>query len=99
MSSGPIPESSAQNDAASFERLKQGMKAAWSVGDFGQVAKYTADEGVIFIGRLPIRAGMDVLDVACGTGNLAIPAARAGARVSGVDIAENLIVQARERAA
>lgn len=99
MSSGPVPENSAQNDAASFERLKQGMKAAWSAGDFGQVAKYTADEGVIFIGRLPIRAGMDVLDVACGTGNLAIPAARAGASLSGVDIAENLIVQARERAA
>jgi 2-polyprenyl-3-methyl-5-hydroxy-6-metoxy-1,4-benzoquinol methylase len=87
------------NDPESLQRLKQGMKAAWSAGDFGQVAKYTADEGAIFIGRLPIRAGMDVLDVACGTGNLAIPAARTGARVSGVDIAENLITQARARAA
>jgi ubiquinone/menaquinone biosynthesis C-methylase UbiE len=87
------------NDPESFQRLKQGMKAAWSAGDFGQVAKYTADEGVIFIGRLPIRAGVDVLDVACGTGNLAIPAAHAGARVTGVDIAENLIIQARARAA
>jgi ubiquinone/menaquinone biosynthesis C-methylase UbiE len=87
------------NDPESLQRLKQGMKAAWSAGDFGQVAKYTADEGAIFIGRLPIRAGMDVLDVACGTGNLAIPAARTGARVSGVDIAENLIIQARARAA
>jgi len=40
-----------------------------------------------------------VLDVACGTGNTAIPAARAGAVVTGVDIAPNLLVQARERAA
>jgi ubiquinone/menaquinone biosynthesis C-methylase UbiE len=79
--------------------VKQGMQAAWSAGDFGQVAKYTAAEGELFISRLPIRAGMDVLDVACGTGNLAIPAARTGARVMGVDIAENLLVQARARGA
>jgi SAM-dependent methyltransferase len=86
-------------DPATLERLKQGMQAAWSAGDFGQVAKYTAAEGELFISRLPIRAGMDVLDVACGTGNLAIPAARIGARVAGVDIAENLLVQGRARAA
>lgn len=89
----------ARNEPASFERLKQGMKAAWSAGDFGQVAKYTAEEGAKFISRLPIHAGMDVLDVACGTGNLAIPAARAGARVAGVDLVANLIEQARARAA
>ena len=86
-------------DPATLERLKQGMQAAWSAGDFGQVAKYTAAEGELFISRLPIRAGMDVLDVACGTGNLGIPAARIGARVTGVDIAENLLVQGRARAA
>src|SRR5271170_7596017 len=90
------PKSAAPPD---LERVKQGMQAAWSAGDFGQVAKYTAEEGVTFISRLPIRAGMDVLDVACGTGTLAIPAARIGARVTGVDIAENLLAQARARAA
>src|SRR5271155_3193045 len=93
------PKSAAPPDPATLERVKQGMQAAWSAGDFGQVAKYTAAEGELFISRLPIRAGMDVLDVACGTGNLAIPAARTGARVTGVDIAENLIIQARARAA
>jgi ubiquinone/menaquinone biosynthesis C-methylase UbiE len=93
------PKSAAPPDPATLERVKQGMQAAWSAGDFGQVAKYTAAEGELFISRLPIRAGMDVLDVACGTGNLAIPAARTGARVMGVDIAENLLVQARARAA
>jgi ubiquinone/menaquinone biosynthesis C-methylase UbiE len=93
------PPGPATHDPATLERVKQGMQAAWSAGDFGQVAKYTAEEGVTFISRLPIRAGMDVLDVACGTGNLAIPAARIGARVTGVDIAENLLAQARARAA
>jgi ubiquinone/menaquinone biosynthesis C-methylase UbiE len=93
------PKSAAPPDPATLERVKQGMQAAWSAGDFGQVAKYTAAEGELFISRLPIRAGLDVLDVACGTGNLAIPAARTGARVIGVDIAENLLVQARARAA
>ena len=89
----------AQNDAAKFEKLKQGMKASWMAGDFGQIAKYSADEAAEFIARLPIHDGIDVLDVACGTGNLTIPAARAGARVAGVDIASNLVEQARERAA
>src|ERR1700735_4041615 len=89
----------AQNDAAKFEKLKQGMKASWMAGDFGQIAKYSADEAAEFIARLPISDGIDVLDVACGTGNLTIPAARAGARVAGVDIASNLVEQARERAA
>jgi ubiquinone/menaquinone biosynthesis C-methylase UbiE len=88
-----------QNDAAKFEQLKQGMKASWMAGDFGQIAKYTADEAAQFIARLPIHRGMTMLDVACGTGNLAIPAARAGALVAGVDIAANLIEQARNRAA
>lgn len=68
-------------------------------GDFGQVAKYTAVDAAEFIARLSLNPGMDVLDVACGTGNLAIPAARTGARVTGVDIATNLLEQARARAA
>jgi SAM-dependent methyltransferase len=82
-----------------MEQMKQGMKAAWMAGDFGQIAKYSAAEAEAFIARLPIRPGMEVLDVACGTGNLAIPAARAGAKVIGVDIATNLLEQARARAA
>ena len=49
--------------------------------------------------RLAFSQRRQVLDVACGTGNLAIPAARKGARVTGVDIASNLLMQARQRAA
>src|SRR5947209_7299702 len=85
-------ESAAQPD------LKSKMKSAWMAGDFGQVARYTAGEGEEFVARLGIETGERLLDVACGTGNLAIPAARRGAVVTGVDIATNLLQQARERA-
>ncbi len=87
-----------ENTAPQMEQLKQRMKAAWMAGDFGQVAKHNEGEAEKFVERLKIAAGSDVLDVACGTGNVAIPAARKGARVIGVDIATNLLEQARARA-
>jgi ubiquinone/menaquinone biosynthesis C-methylase UbiE len=82
-----------------MERLKKNMKATWMAGDFGQIARYNEEEAAEFIKRLEIGRGSDVLDVACGTGNTAIPAAREGANVIGVDIATNLLEQARARAA
>jgi SAM-dependent methyltransferase len=82
-----------------MEQIKASMRATWMAGDFGVVAKTIAGAAEEFVQRLPIVPGMLVLDVACGTGNVAIPAARAGAVVTGVDIASNLLVQARERAA
>lgn len=82
-----------------IEQLKNNMKSAWMAGDFGQIAKYNAAEGERFVERRHLRRGSDVLDVACGTGNVAIPAARTGAKVTGVDIAANLLEQARARAA
>jgi ubiquinone/menaquinone biosynthesis C-methylase UbiE len=82
-----------------LQAIKERMKATWMAGDFGQVARYSAAEAEKFVARLNIKPGMRVLDVACGTGNLAIPAARAGAVVTGVDIASNLVAQARQRAA
>src|SRR5438445_13796492 len=81
-----------------IEKIKAGMKSTWMAGDFGQIAKRNEAEAAAFIQRLPLKAGMRVLDVACGTGNLAIPAAKVGARVTGMDIATNLIAQAKERA-
>lgn len=80
-------------------QLKSGMKAAWMAGDFGQIAKVVSGEAENFVARLDLKPGARVLDVACGTGNSAIPAARAGAHVTGVDIAANLLEQARARAA
>jgi ubiquinone/menaquinone biosynthesis C-methylase UbiE len=88
-----------QPGQAGLEQLKQRMKATWEAGDFGQIAQYTARGAEDFVARLSIRPGAEVLDVACGTGNLAIPAARSGAKVTGVDIAANLLEQARQRAA
>jgi SAM-dependent methyltransferase len=70
----------------------------WIAGDFGQIAKIIEHGAEEFIDRLNLRPGMKVLDVACGTGNLAIPAAKTGATVTGIDIAPNLIEQAIERA-
>jgi len=81
-----------------LQQLKQGLCATWMTGDFGKIAQYTAGEAATFVDRLPIKSGMKVLDVACGTGNLAIPAARRGAQVTGADIATNLLAQARQRA-
>lgn len=78
--------------------LQARMKASWMAGDFGQVARYSEREAENFVARVGVTAGERVLDVACGTGNVAIPAARAGATVTGIDIATNLVAQARERA-
>jgi ubiquinone/menaquinone biosynthesis C-methylase UbiE len=81
-----------------MEVLKQKMKATWMAGDFGKVAEFAASDAARFVEGLPLQSGMQVLDVACGTGNTAIPAARKGAIVTGVDIATNLLEQARLRA-
>ena len=60
-----------------FEQLKERMRSMWMAGDFGQIALYSAKGAEEFVDRLGIPPGMRVLDVACGTGNLAIPAAKA----------------------
>jgi SAM-dependent methyltransferase len=85
--------------APPIEKIKDSMRATWMAGDFGVVAKTISGGAEAFIGRLDIPSGWRVLDVACGTGNTAIPLARRGAIVTGVDIATNLLVQGRERAA
>jgi len=62
--------------APQLEQMKQGMKAAWMAGDFGQIAKYTEAAASAFIERLHIANGVDLLDVACGTGLVAVEAAK-----------------------
>lgn len=81
-----------------MDALKTRLRATWIAGDFGEIAKSYTHDAAAFINRLNLRPGMKVLDVASGTGNLALPAARAGAEVTGVDIAPNLVEQARENA-
>jgi SAM-dependent methyltransferase len=81
-----------------MENLKGKLRATWMSGDYGHFAKYLEPGAQEFYARLSITPGMRVLDVACGAGQLALMAARAGADVTGVDIAANLIEQARARA-
>lgn len=81
-----------------IQTIKDGMRKTWMAGDFGEVAKFIQHHADDFITNRHITPGLRLLDVACGTGNLSIPAARAGASVTGIDIADNLIEQARTRA-
>ena len=82
-----------------MEALKARLKATWMSGDYGTFAKYMEPGAVKLLADWQIPAGVDMLDVACGAGQIAIPAARAGVHVTGVDIASNWIEQARTRAA
>src|SRR3954465_9622260 len=82
-----------------LQSIKTRQKAMWESGDFGRVAKFNMPAAEEFMASLPLQPGMKVLDVACGSGNLAVIAARRGCAASGVDIATNLIAQAREWAA
>jgi SAM-dependent methyltransferase len=80
--------------------LRARCKALWEAGDFGVVARHNEPAAAEFMARphLPLGPGVRVLDLACGTGNLAIHAARAGCVTSGLDLAANLVAQARARA-
>ncbi|HEY0455531.1 MAG TPA: class I SAM-dependent methyltransferase [Verrucomicrobiae bacterium] len=96
---GQIPTDSETTTIPDLEAVKARQKTTWESGDFGQIARTIENVAEEFMARLPLSAGSQVLDVACGTGNLAIIAARQGAIVSGIDLASNLINQARTRAA
>ena len=76
------------------DALTTRTKATWMSGDFGKIAESYAPGAAEFVSRLRLGYGNHVLDVACGTGNLTIPAARSGATVTGLDIAPNLLDQA-----
>lgn len=83
----------------SLQQLKESLKSTWMAGDFGVIAQTIRKDAEHFVDRVTIPERAHVLDVACGTGNVAIPLARKGAIVTGIDIAPNLLIQARERAA
>jgi ubiquinone/menaquinone biosynthesis C-methylase UbiE len=79
----------------SEDSLATRTRAIWMAGDFLPIARSYSTGAGQFIDRLGVGRGDTLLDVACGTGNLAIPAAKYGARVYGIDIAPYLIAQAR----
>jgi SAM-dependent methyltransferase len=71
----------------------------WEKGDFGRIAATMRGSGEVFVDALGIEAGTDVLDLGCGEGTTALPAAERGANVLGVDIAANLVAAGQSRAA
>src|SRR5438270_13766597 len=66
-------------------------KALWEKGDFTRIAATMRESGETLVQRLGITKGLKVLDLGCGDGTTALPAAKLGANVLGVDIASNLI--------
>jgi SAM-dependent methyltransferase len=81
-------------DVAAFKEQNRTM---WAAGDYDAVAELIWDVGGRLVERLGVREGEEALDVACGTGNAAIPAAEAGARVTGLDLTPELLDRARRR--
>ena len=80
--------------------IKEGQKAMWTAGDYGEVAQRIALGRRATSRSAPAPApGVELLDVATGSGNVSIPAAQAGAKVTGLDLTPKLLEAARERAA
>jgi SAM-dependent methyltransferase len=79
--------------------LKTRLKIVWESGDYGVFSKYLEKGALQFFNRLNILRGTELLDVACGAGQLTLPAARAGIKVTGLDLAANLVQQGRSKAA
>src|SRR5574339_354483 len=73
-------------------------KALWEKGDFTRIAETMRESGAALVADLGIKEGMKVLDLGCGDGTTAIPAAKLGADVLGVDIAANLVAAGNHRA-
>jgi SAM-dependent methyltransferase len=74
-------------------------KALWEQGDFTRIAATMRESGQAFVESLDIRQGMEVLDLGCGDGTTAMPAAELGANVLGIDVAANLVAAGNARAA
>ncbi len=79
--------------------FKEGQKAMWTAGDYAEVAQRIVAVGEYVAERAGAGAGVELLDVATGTGNVSVPAARAGATVTALDLTPKLLEQQRARAA
>jgi ubiquinone/menaquinone biosynthesis C-methylase UbiE len=73
-------------------------KALWEKGDFTKIAATMRESGAALVAKLEITKGLNVLDLGCGDGTTAIPEAKLGAHVLGVDIARNLVEAGNVRA-
>src|SRR6187431_2552488 len=73
-------------------------QALWEKGDFTRIAETMRESGEALVRQLGISKGLKVLDLGCGDGTTALPAAKLGAEVLGVDIARNLVEAGNRRA-
>jgi len=73
-------------------------KALWEKGDFTRIAATMRESGEALVNRIGVTRGLKVLDLGCGDGTTAVPAAKLGADVLGVDIARNLVEAGNKRA-
>src|SRR5262245_57490845 len=73
-------------------------KALWEKGDFTRIADTMRESGEAVVQKLGIKRGLKVLDLACGDGTTAVPEAKLGADVLGIDIARNLVEAGNRRA-
>lgn len=84
--------------AVQLDEFKTRQRAVWDAGDYATLSERIADVGELVVARAGIEPRMSVLDVACGAGNATIPAARAGAKVTGLDLVPKLLEQGRAKA-
>ena len=76
------------------DALTDRSRRIWGAGDYDRIAAGFRHEAEAFVSRLALTPGLAVLDVACGSGNLTIPAARTGAMVTGLDLVPSLLADA-----
>ena len=88
----------ASNVNTDITALKTRLKATWMDGNYDYFSRFMEASAVEFLDRLGVEPGSSLLDVACGSGQLALIAARRGIKVRGIDIATNAIQAARGRA-
>lgn len=81
-----------------MDALKQTLQQIWTAGDYDRFSRYLEGGAREFYDRLPVAPGAMLLDVGCGSGQLALIAAKDGLEVTGVDIAPNWVERARARA-
>jgi SAM-dependent methyltransferase len=79
--------------------FKEGQRNVWSAGDYPDIAQMIEPAAHVLLERVGVRRGEELLDVATGSGNVAIPAAQLGAKVTGLDLTPKLLEAARERGA
>ena len=94
VATGNVTDIIAREPAADAARERS--HRVWSAGDYDSIAAGFRDDAAAFVGRQMLGPGMRVLDAACGSGNLTIPAARTGASVIGLDLVSSLMVQAAD---